>query len=240
VPPVRQLLGIAAAGAVLLAACGDDDDGESDAEGEAYVEAVVGSMRDDDEAPPLDEAQQTCVATAIVDVVGVDALQAADITPAEFGDADELASLDIELREDATSRLGAALGECDIAGPAEDLLIDAFTVEFGAALPPDGAACLAENLDDRALADDLAAFFVDRSDDVFQGPLLEAVGACPSVATAVLLAEAPTDLSPEAEACVTAFIEGNRELVAESFAAGSAGLGEQIALACPEAFAGAG
>lgn len=241
---------VLAAGVVLLAACGGDDDDGASTEGGAtdgqageYVDAVATAMREDDDTPVGPE-QATCAANAIVDMVGVDALSDAGITAQELGDADDLTSLDVELPADVTERLGAALGECDLVGPLEDALVEGFAGQFGSELPAEAAACLRDNVDDRALLDAAAATFVDGSEDHMREPLSSAIGACPPVATAVLLAEAPTDLSASARACVTEFVEANPDLVARSFGSRDAGAGQELgvglAAACPEVAAALG
>jgi hypothetical protein len=48
----------------------------------------------------------------------------------------------------------------------------------------------------------------------------------------------PTDLRPAAEACLTAFVEDNADLVVQGLTSGSGdagqALGERMAAACPE------
>jgi hypothetical protein len=249
---MRRILVVVAVG-LLLGACGDDDDevtrattaedaGGGDAD--AYVEAVVASWNETGEGPPLDAMQTTCVATGLVNVVGVDALTEAGISPDEFAAADDLASLSVELPDDATAVLGAALGECDVVEALEGVVIAAFPDEFGVELPPDAATCLTDDLDDQAVADGWAATFIDGSDERLQRLVSSSLGACPALATAVLIATAPTELTPEAEACIGAFVQGNPELVMETFASGEGPatatqeLGEQMAAACPEAIDG--
>lgn len=242
---------IAAVG-LLLGACGDDDGPQGGAAddqsggglAEAYVEAVVGSWNETGEVPPLDETQMTCFGTAIVDVAGVGALAWAGITPDEFAAADNYESLGVQLPDDATGRLGDGLRECDVVEALEGVLIASFPQEFGVELPPDAAACLVDHLDDQAVAEGWAATFIDGSTEGIQTLVSSSVGACPAVATAVLVAQAPTELTPEAQACVGAFVQGNPELVMESFASGDGEsaatqeLGRQMAAACPEAVGG--
>ena len=57
----------------------------------------------------------------LVDVVGVDALTEAGISPDEFAAPDDLASLGVELPDDATAVLGDALGECDVVETLEGM-----------------------------------------------------------------------------------------------------------------------
>lgn len=250
---MRRILVVVAVG-LLLGACGDDDDEATpattaeDADGgghaDAYVDAVVASWTETGEGLPLDETQTTCVATGLVSVVGVDALTEAGISPDEFAAADNYASLSVELPDDATADLSAALGECDVVETLEGILIAAFPDEFGVELPPDAVTCLVDDLDDQAVVDGWAATFIDGSNERLQALVSSSVGACPAVATAVLIARAPTELTPDAEACVGAFVQDNPELVMETFASKESAatatqeLGEQMAAACPEAIDG--
>jgi hypothetical protein len=250
---MRRILVVMAAG-LLLGACGDDDDEATpattaeDADGggdaDAYVEAVVASWNETGEGLPLDERQTTCAATGLVSLVGVDALTEAGISPAAFAAADDLASLGVELPDDATAVLGTALGECDVVEALEGMVIAAFPDEFGVELPPNAATCLTDDLDDQAVADGWAATFIDGSDERLQRLVSSSLGACPAVATAVLIATAPTELTPEAEACIGAFVQGNPELVMEAFASSESPatatreLGKEMAAACPEAIDG--
>ncbi len=242
--PVIAVVGL------VLGACGDDDDaargaaaGDDGGGGyaEAYVEAFVSSWNETGEGPPLDETQEICLATAIVDVVGVGALTWAGISPDELAAADDYESLGVDIPDNATGRLGDALRECDVVEPLEGVLIASFPNEFGVELPPNAVACLADHLDDQAVADGWAATFIDGSTEHIQALVSSSVGACPAAATALLIARAPTELTPEAEACIGAFVEDNRELVMESFASGDGEsaaiqeLGVQMAAACPEA-----
>lgn len=242
--PVGRILASAAASMMLLAACGDDDGGGTSGGRADYVDAVTTSLREDDETP-LGAAQTICMSTAIVDVVGVDTLREAGVSPDELGDADDLTSLDIELPGDAPDRLGAAFGECGLAGPIKDLLVDNLTEDFPE-LPPEAATCLADNLDDRDMTDGLAARLIDDSEDHLEEPVLTAMEACPSVTTAIFLATAPAalDLSPPAEACLREFVEDNPDLMARSLRnldpedlEGGRELNSRLAAACPEATA---
>ena len=259
-----RVLVAVAVGVVLLGACGGGDDegsqaavtvttsadgqdpaGGHDSEATAYIDTMAASLREGSDALPFDTTQATCVATALVDLVGADVLTEAGILPGELVAADNYAALDVELPDDAVDRLGAALGACDVVEPIKGLMIDGFTDEAGGELPADAAPCLAENLDDQAVADALAATFIDGSEDHLQDPLLSTVGVCPSLVTALIFADEPTAPSPEARACVTAYVQAHPELATESFANGDEStavdaLGTQLALACPEAFGGAG
>jgi hypothetical protein len=240
--------------AVLLAACGGSDDGDetgqesassgddsgSSADADEYIGPLAASIPEGDEGLPVNEEQATCMATALVNVVGVDALKDAGVSPAEFVETDDFASLGVELPPDATAQLGADLGQCDITEELEGLLISPFADEFGAELPPEGAACLAENMDDQAVADGFAEALLEGTDTSFQATLGSAIGACPTVASTVFISQAPVELSPEAQACVSGFITANPEMVAAVFTSGGEDqtavqqLGSQLGTACPE------
>ncbi|HEV7757928.1 MAG TPA: hypothetical protein VGO78_03025, partial [Acidimicrobiales bacterium] len=167
----------------------------------------------------------------------------AEITPDQFAAAGDYSSLDVELPDDAADRLGADLGDCDVADPFRELLLGTFVDQFGTDLPAEGSECLTDDLDDDAMTEALADTFIDGEGKHLQDLLVSSVAACPPVVTAVLLAQAPTEPTPETKACVTAFVEANPDGVNEAFTSGEGPaaeeLGTQLAAACPEAFAGA-
>ncbi len=240
--------------AVLLGACGSSDAGDgtgqepttsgdeadSSADPGDYIEPLAASIPEGDQGLPVSQAQATCMATALVAVVGVDALQAAGVSPTEFVQTEDFASLGVELPPDATTLLGANLGQCDITAELESLLISPFAGEFGTELPPEAAACLADNMDDQAVVDGFAERLLEGTDASFQATLGSAIAACPSVASMVFIARAPVALSPEGQACVTSFIQANAATLATVFAAGGADdtaaqqFGVQLGVACPE------
>jgi hypothetical protein len=246
---MRRSLTIVVAVLLLGACSGDDDDSAAqgdDGDADEYVEATAAALRDDTEDLDfdLDRDQATCFATGLVDVVGVDALTEAGISPDEFAGADSFADLDVDVPADAGTRLAGSLVDCDLVAPLEAAMSGAFSDEFGVELSPDAAACLADRLDDQAVAEGWAATFLDGSTDQIQVLLGTTAGLCPEVATTILLASAPV-MTPEAQACVSAFVEANPELVSAAFASAEGDspqtqqLGVQLAAACPEA-AGAG
>lgn len=253
---VGWILRVGAAGLLLLAACdGDDDDGAVDDGGDsraAYVEELAASLRQHDEFP-LDADQAECTATAVVDLFGADALVDAGISPEELTEADS-ASRTVDLPDDAADRLGTGLDDaadrlatglldCGLADPIKDLAIDSVGAA-GTELPPEAATCLADNLDDRAVTAALARTWIDGSQDHFKQPVVAAVAACPSVMTAMMLADAPSGLSPEAEACVAGFVEDNPDLMAQALTPETDSQAREMeaafAAACPEAAAALG
>jgi hypothetical protein len=241
--------------AVLLAACGgggDDETGqepvssEDDASGgdgdvDEYAAPLAEGLQNDPEAPDLDDTQATCMARGIVDAIGVDTLKDADISPEEFVAADDLSTLDFEMPADAVDSLGRSIAACDIADVMENgLVLSSFSDEFGFDLPPDGATCLAEQIDDQALADAVAEVFLVGTGEPLQTVIIDAIVGCPSVAAGAFISQAPAPLSPEGEQCVTDFVSANPELVRSLFASGgdddavAEQFGTQLAAACPE------
>jgi hypothetical protein len=245
---------MAVVGALLLGACGGDDDDDagkadnggdsaSDSETAAYVDATAAAIGEGGEGLPLDETQARCVATALVDVAGADALAEAEITPDQFAAAGDYSSLDVEVPADAADDLGADLGDCDVADPFRELLLGTFVDQFGTELPEEGSDCLNDDLDDDAMVGALADTFIDGSGEHLQDLLVSSVAACPPVVTEVLLAQAPSEPSAATKTCVSDFVEANSDAVREAFTSGEGPaaqeLGTQLAAACPEAFAGA-
>jgi hypothetical protein len=246
--------GIAAAALLLLIACGgddNDDEGGSDTtesettesgggDDNAYVEALAASMNEEQDDITLGEEDANCVASSIVDLVGVDALEEADISPEEFAAAESFSDVDVELPEDAAAQLGQSMGECDVAGAMRPVVVEQFAAEAGAELPAEATACLEENIDNQAAADALAAAFIDGSQEGIETMVTDALLACPDVSTALILSEAGTEPTPEAQACVRSFVEGHPDLARAAFVerdqAAAEDLGVQLAGACPAAF----
>lgn len=228
-------------GALLLGGCAESADNE-DEDAEPYVEALATSMMEEEDGPPLDETQANCFATGIVDVVGVDALSEAGISPDELAGAESFADLDVDLPDDAGAGVADALVECELVESLEGVITDTFDDELGFALSPDAEACLTESLDDQAVAEAFAASFVEGSGEQIESLIGSSVGACPEIASEILLSELPAGLTPEAEACVRAFVEDNAEAVGEAFTSGEEDstetqrLGAHLAVACPDAF----
>lgn len=220
-----------AASLLFLVACGGDgddessDDGGSDTtesegssgESNEYVDTLAASMVEGEDELTLDEETATCVATAIVDLVGVDALEEAGVSPDDLAAAEGFGDLDVELPDDATNQLGAAIGECEVAEPMRPLLVDSFVSGLGVELEPEARACLEENIDDEGVGNALGAVFVDGSEEGFQAVVTDAVLACPEVPTAAILAQASIEVTPEIEECVTGVVEANGELVKRAF-----------------------
>jgi hypothetical protein len=225
--------GIMAASLLFLVACGGDDDESSDdgggttttteAEGSSgesneYVEVLAQSMVEGQDEIALDEETANCVATAVVDLVGADALEDAGVTPEDLAAAEGFGDLDVELPDDAADQLGGTIGDCEgVAEPLRPLLLESFVAGLGVELEPEATTCLEENIDDEGVGNALAAVFVDGSDEGFQTVVTDAVLACPEVPTAAILAQATIQVTPEVEECVTGIVEANGDLVKRAF-----------------------
>jgi len=247
---MRRTLVFVVAG-LLLGACGGDDDDAAttttaqDEGGKAdeYVEATTAALSEESDGPQLDETQASCFASEMVDLAGADALSEAGISPDEFANADSFADLEVDLPDDAQTRLSDALVQCELVESLQGLMASEFISEFGVALSPDAETCLADSFEDQAVADGWAATFLDGSTDDIETQMAASAGSCPELASEIILSQAPTDLSPEAEACIRSFVEANSQAVSDAFVTGGDSaetqqLGAQMAAACPGAFTG--
>jgi hypothetical protein len=252
----------------LTAACGgDDDDGDAaeparstsaestgsadDADAQAYIDAAAASLTTDAELG-LDQATATCISTAVVDLIGADALAESGVTPAQFAGSETFDVPTAALDDEAAARLSEALDGCDITGSLTSAFVDGLGVE----LPAEVGTCLDEHLDRRAVTEAFASSLLPATDagdgsdsgsagaavdDAIETAYLDATVACPAVVTAAFLAEAPGTVTPEAQSCVSALVEANPDRVRAAFDGDSAAaeeLGTEIASTCPEAVGG--
>ena len=247
----RVLLFLVAA--LLLGACGGGDDDDAaptttaqDEGGDAgdYVDATTAALTEDSEGLQLDESQANCFAGEMVDLVGgADALSEAGISPDEFANADSFAALDVEIPDDARARLSDAFVQCELVDSLRASMASEFVDGFGIQLSPDAETCLSDGFDEQAVADGWAATFLDGSTDDIEALITTSAGSCPEVASEIILAQAPTDLTPEGEACIRSFVAANPEAISQAFASGgdsaqTQALGAQMGAACPGAFSG--
>lgn len=113
---VRSLLFLPIA-ALVLAACSGGDG--SSAEAKPYVDAMVQSMTEGEDAMPEDDAR--CFSEKFVDVVGMDRVKAAG-EPEDFGsDAGSLDFDELELTRDEAGDMYDALVDCG-QDPKEQVL----------------------------------------------------------------------------------------------------------------------
>jgi hypothetical protein len=150
------------------AACGDDGHSRAD-----YVAVMskAGSGFDADEAK--------CAAGKLVDVVGVDALEEADAFQKIQDNPDgNLSDYGIALDDAQGSDLYAGLNDCK---DMRQFFTEAMSSEGG--LPPEGASCVVDGLDDSTLSQMIIASFVDGeaamdANPEFQGAIEQAASDC--------------------------------------------------------------
>jgi hypothetical protein len=83
-------------------------------DGEAYVDAMVQSMKAEDDFP-LSDDQAECFSSRFVDTIGVDRLQEHGITPEMMASDDEsMEFTELELSEDEGNELYDHFGDCGI------------------------------------------------------------------------------------------------------------------------------
>lgn len=230
-----RILGIVTAGLLVLAACGgdgDSDDAEGDAGNEgagvdagAYVDAMVAEGG----GGLLDDGQVECRAQAVVDVIGVDALEGAGITPEELGAGGVPDDPDLELPDDAEARLADALGACDgVVEAMEGYLLEG----FGPALPDGVGECVREVVDDEAMAAVVAAVVLNTGDGGFDALMASAASDCPGFATGLLTLQLESatgePATPEDQACIVAFVEANGHRVDSLFAEDPGVAGDEL------------
>jgi hypothetical protein len=256
--PVRPLTLLASTllALLVLMACngGDDDGGEGgrtsttaeEDEAQAYVDAAAASLTADEELP-FDQETATCVATALVDLIGADALARAGVSPQEFAEAETYDLLAVDVPDDAEARLSESLDDCDVVSTFTSM----FAAELGVELPADAVACLDESVDRRAVTDAFASgLFAPSSEDLeedqagfqaaLQTALVDAVVACPPVVTAMFLADAPGTVTPDTQACVSALVEANPARVRDAINGDTAAaeeLGAEIGSTCSDTLA---
>ncbi|HYZ98389.1 MAG TPA: hypothetical protein VE575_06535 [Acidimicrobiales bacterium] len=175
---------------VLGAACGDDgggggvfgggdgggSNGDSSTErGQEYVDAMVAW---DDENDDLTEDEKECVSRGWVDVIGVDALDAAT-SPEELAESEgqSLSEVGLSLDEQQRDGFWEALAGCiDV----RQLVLD----QIGEDVPEEAVACLDENMSDDFLRQFVLTGMINgeeaiQEDQELTNGLLEMGQACP-------------------------------------------------------------
>jgi len=250
-PGLRPARGLALLVVPLLGACslagGDGEDGGSGQGGgptaparpEDYVEALAGSLTggDGESGGPFDDEMATCVATRIVDVVGVDTLDDAGVTSDGLAEADSLADVGVTVAPEATGQLSDALGGCDVGATLRPALLAGLAVESGVELPADAAACLEAQLSDGAIAASLAASFLEGGGEGARAALGDAIVACPEAPAAIILGRSTAEEPLATEECVIDFLTENPDGIRAAFVgddlAAAEELGADLAAVCP-------
>jgi hypothetical protein len=138
---------LATAALLALASCGDDDSGGSggdsqSADGQEYVDAIMSTFDAEDAGFPEEDAQ--CVAERTVDIVGVDTLQEAGITPEEIaaGDGEDLLA-DFEPTEEQADAIVDGFFECvDFA----ELFVGQMTMTTDVQIDEEKLRCIGERM----------------------------------------------------------------------------------------------
>jgi len=118
----RRLTMIGICAALLFAACSSSSSGSaSSGEGKKYVDAMLADKSNNDLTKDLSSAQAKCLAQGLVNIVGVDTLKKAGVTPSDFaGDG-------------ADSKLKGKISK-DQAGQVADLILKDKCFDFVAVL----------------------------------------------------------------------------------------------------------
>jgi hypothetical protein len=159
----RKTLALALVGLLGLAACGDGGGG-SDADEEAYVDAIAAKIYN----PTFSGDERRCVAGAFVDATGLDVLSDA-VTPEEITENPdaELEAYGIELTDERAQALYDGMSECvDI----REALVGSMAAEHG--MSPDAQACLGDAFDDALLRDLMVTGVAGGDDAIEQDPEL--------------------------------------------------------------------
>jgi hypothetical protein len=169
----RRLLAVLAAGAMLLGACGGDDEGNAGTGDDEYVEAMAASMQDDEELPFAEE-DIDCLAGEFVDALGgAERLEADGIAPEDLRSGQAMEDLDLELGQEEADGIAASFGNCDVS------LAQLLLAEAGDQVPEEVRTCVEENLDEDVLADFFATVLIDeQSGEEPPEELLEPLLAC--------------------------------------------------------------
>jgi hypothetical protein len=234
-----------AVGMLVIVAAGVACSGDDTTDRQAYVDALVQGMQQEDS--PFTDTQVDCFAGAIIDAIGVDELNDAGISSQDLAEADSPEDLGVELPTADDIASGIVACDVDLSGQ----IIDVFTERLpGVELSAEARTCVAENLED-----DFAAFVAqgivggdEQSGEEAGGELMtNAMTACPTLVTELLVAGIESqglELTPEAEACLASEVEergpeiGADVLAASDDPATAERLGMELLAACGELFQG--
>ena len=226
---------------VALAACGGGDDtDDQSADATAYVDAMAAQLRSPEDFA-MSEQDARCFAEAVVTGLDAAALDRAGITPAALADTDAFAALPMTVPEGFTTQLHDAVLRCGVISSLESFYVDGLESEIGTTLTTDASGCIVGAVDDNALALTITASMMDATtseDGVFQ-VFENSLAACPDAVAELLvggMVAAGGAVSPEADACIHAYVAADPQTAASIMAAGTGGeeYGVQLAQACPQ------
>jgi hypothetical protein len=148
---------------------GSNDPVEVDAGGQAYVDAMVQSMRAEDDFP-LSDDQAQCFASRFVNTIGVDRLNAAGVTPEMIaGDDDSMEFTELDLSEDEGNELYDQFGECNI--DLREMFLQSMAADED--VSPAMQSCMETVLTDDNLRKLMVTTMVYGDDEVESNPELE-------------------------------------------------------------------
>lgn len=170
----RRLVAPLAAVALVLGACGGDDDGPSgsdDAAANAYADALAAEFRADPENPFTDD-EADCVARQFIDIMGgPEVFEAAGVTPEDFAESESpLGDTDMEFTDEQARRFGASFSECGIN------FVDLFAEGMGE-ISDEARDCLREQLSDEVVGQMFVMLNQD-DDDAVDAVVFDAIGPC--------------------------------------------------------------
>lgn len=148
-------------------------DGEPSSDPQDYVDALVAEFEEDGGDQIFESGQVECLAERFVDVVGIDELQAAGVSPDEFaeGDGSEFPA-ELGVDEDKANELYDQFAACEI--DLRELLTKVFTSE-GNEITAEQQACLDKVFTDENLRATVVADFLG---DELENDPLDAAGEC--------------------------------------------------------------
>lgn len=168
---MRRWFAIGCAAALTLAACGGDDDGGGGGDGggdggasagadTAIGRALTADMLAEEDSPVQTEEEARCWSGRIVDGIGEDRLVELGVSAENVGDIDQ-----IDFSDSEVDTLVDGLFDCT---DVEAAFAEQFTEDFG----EEGAACMAEAMDQEMVSDMMKSSFsgddAELPDDFFQ------------------------------------------------------------------------
>lgn len=145
---LKRLLLLAVVGALAVAAAGcggGDDEGSSSAEGKAYSDAIVAAFAEDGESNPIPEEEARCAADRIVEILGVERLSDAGVTPEEIADSESVRDVVPDLSEEEASEIADTIFDCiDVGAVFAQGMAEAAAAD-GITLAGDKIECLGRN-----------------------------------------------------------------------------------------------
>lgn len=140
-----RTIGVAAALALALTSCGNDDEAASQA-------IAAGIMESNDQTFEVTQEQADCLGDGMVEEIGTDQLVEYGLITEDMESAEGIDS--VKMSQDDAESAADVMQECaDIK--------QIFTEAMGDTLPEQAATCIDENLTDEVLNEFLVAVFMD-------------------------------------------------------------------------------